>query len=57
MVVDAQMIAQLCETQDLEDKKQIGVFGMRTNKELVSDQSPDVLRVDKNCLQCSGNMS
>lgn len=42
LVVDAQMIEQLCEQQDIVDKKQIGLFGMRTqkqvtNKELLND--------------------
>ena len=63
---DAQMIAQLCEKQDVEDKKQIGVFGIKKNEEVVrgdsiieeSVESPrPVLKVDRDCLSCSGNMA
>ena len=45
-VIDALMIAQLCERQDFEDKKSLGLFGAGKN---------DVLKVDRNCLSCSGN--
>lgn len=94
MIVDAQMISQLVERQDLEDKKQIGLFGSKTPAQIVNPQlveetmnkvrqgnvakklkdgdeeladmevsqilaqqvkEHDVLKVDRSCLQCSGN--
>lgn len=36
MLLDALMIGQLCEKQDIEDKKQIGIFGMRSNTQLLN---------------------
>jgi len=36
MILDAQMISQLMERQDTEDKKQIGLFGMRTGKQIMN---------------------
>lgn len=57
MVVDAQMIAQLVESQEQLDKKQIGVFGMKKAKEIVKigdaveDVSEEpVIKIDKGCL-------
>ena len=40
MVIDAQMIAQLLERQDLEDKKQIGLFGKQTATQIVHQRPP-----------------
>lgn len=52
MCLDVQMITQLCEKQDLEDRKMIGVFGQDP---LSNEQS--TFKVDRNCLSCSGNPS
>ena len=96
------MITQLIDKQDIEDKKQIGLFGLQTGTQILNpaltddvlsgpkhapispkkqtfqlnkdsevdgahehtleqNQKPScdnrVLHVDRNCLQCSGNMS
>ena len=70
MLLDAMMISQLCERQDVEDRKKIGVFGMRQDPRQVRPESAisnaksehsyqpaddQVLKVDRACIQCSGN--
>ena len=63
MILDAMMIQQLCDKQDVEDRKQIGLFGLKANSEIAHGGSTQegcddqVLKVDRNCVQCSGNMS
>ena len=36
LLLDSQMIAQLIEKQDNEDKKQIGIFGTKTNRQILN---------------------
>ena len=36
MVMDALMIGQLCERRDFEDRKQIGIFGLKENKKILN---------------------
>jgi len=36
MILDAQMITQLIDKQDIEDKKQIGLFGLQTGPQMLN---------------------
>lgn len=91
MILDSLMIGQLLERQEVEDRKQIGLFGLRKTGQFLNtheprsngegakeeasteedtenvqqiptvtnsgEYDPKILKVDRNCLTCSGNPS
>lgn len=47
MILDAQMITHLIDKQDIEDKKQIGLFGLQTGPKMLNPALADSVNYNR----------